>query len=64
VAKIVSGLLGEVVKDLNTLEPGQVLRWTLKDGRDFAVMSWDDFEHVAGTALMTTRSADNGSEGL
>jgi hypothetical protein len=45
---------GILLDELKAMAPGQVYRLSGRDGRQYAILEWEDFEHVAEQAGMGT----------
>lgn len=43
----------EIADGLRALAPGQVQKLVLEDDQEFAVLPWDDYEHIASLAGLT-----------
>ncbi len=46
---------GVLLDELKALVPGQVYRLEGRDGRRYAILDWEDLEHIMGRAAMTTQ---------
>ena len=54
----------EVIDEMNDLAPGQAVKLTLADGREFGLMHWDDLMHLAEKAQLRLKGdADQTTEG-
>lgn len=52
---------GVLLDELKELVPGQVYRLEGRDGRRYAILDWEDLEHIMGMAHVATQGKGDGT---